>query len=154
MRTTMNRLAEFLGRRRRWVLAAWVVIVVLALPFASRQTEHLSGGGFDVPGSQSDQVSQALQSEFGSQADGISILLKAAPDASAAERAAAVSRVRAEVATIEELTLPPAAARQARRQLRRTGTAIVPLRSDLSSDQLIDSAGALPDDLYPGTAVR
>jgi RND superfamily putative drug exporter len=148
----MDRLAGFLGRRRRWVLAAWVIVVVLALPFASRQTEHLTGGGFDVPGSQSKQVSEALQSDFGSQANGITVLLKAAPGASAADRAAAVSRVRREVATLDKVTLPPAAALQARRQLQRSGTAILPLRSNLSSDELIDSAGTLREDLNPGSA--
>ena len=149
----MKRLAGLLGRRRRWVVAAWVLVVVLALPFAAKQTEHLTGGGFDVPGSQSQQVSEALQDEFGSQADGINVLLKAAPDASAAERAAAVGRVRVEVAKVDELTLPPADARRAGRELRRGGTAIIPLRSDQSSDQLIDSAATLREDIDPGAAV-
>ncbi|HEV7769660.1 MAG TPA: MMPL family transporter [Solirubrobacterales bacterium] len=152
MRAFTTRLAELLGRRRRWVIAAWVAIVVLALPFAAKQTEHLTGGGFDVPGSQSMTVSEALQDDFGTQADGIAVLLKAAPGASAAERAAAVDRIRKEVATIEEVTLPPAAARQAERQLRRNGVAILPLRSNQSSDQLIDSAATLREDLDPGTA--
>jgi uncharacterized membrane protein YdfJ with MMPL/SSD domain len=152
MRNGMNRLAGFLGRRRRWVVAAWVAIVVCALPFAARQTEHLTGGGFDVPGSQSLVVSEALQQHFGSQADGISVALKAAPDSSAAERAAAVGRVRREVATIEEVTLTPAAALQARRQLQRSGFALLPLRSSQSSDELIDSAATLREDLDLGTA--
>ncbi|HEU4599778.1 MAG TPA: hypothetical protein VFS26_08525, partial [Solirubrobacterales bacterium] len=66
----MSRLAGFLGRRRRWVLAAWALVVIVALPFASKQTDHLTGGGFDVPGSQSMEVSEAVQDRFGSQADG------------------------------------------------------------------------------------
>jgi uncharacterized membrane protein YdfJ with MMPL/SSD domain len=152
MRDGMNRLAGALGRRRRWVVAIWVAIVVCALPFAARQTEHLTGGGFDVPGSQSLAVSEAVQQDFGSQADGIGVVLKAAPGATAAERAAAVTRIRAEVATIDEVTMPPAAAARARRQLQRTGTAIVPLRSDQSSDELIDSATTLREDLDPGAA--
>src|SRR6476659_4047918 len=94
----MNRLAAVLGRRRRWVLGIWVAIVALALPFAMNQTDHLTGGGFDVPGSQSLAVSEALQQDFGAQADGIMVALKAAPDSSRADRAAAVSRVRREVA--------------------------------------------------------
>jgi uncharacterized membrane protein YdfJ with MMPL/SSD domain len=151
MRDAMDRLSGLLGRRRRWVLGAWVAIVVLALPFASRQTEHLTGGGFDVPGSQSKQVSDDLQSDFGSQADGISVLLKAAPGASAAQRAAAVARVRREVARLEGVTLPPAAARAGLARLQRGGTALVPLRSDRSSDELIDSASTLRGDLEPGT---
>ena len=66
--------------------ASGSLIVLCALPFAAKQTEHLTGGGFDVPGSQSKQVSEALQRDFGSQADGISVLLKAAPGAGAADR--------------------------------------------------------------------
>ncbi len=152
MRDAMNRLAGVLGRRRRWVLAAWVAIVVCALPFAWQQTDHLTGGGFDVPGSQSLAVSEALQKDFGTKADGIMVALKAAPGSSRADRVAAVGRVRREVATIDEVTLPPAAAAQGRRQLQRTGFALLALRSDQSSDELIDSARALRKDLDPGTA--
>jgi RND superfamily putative drug exporter len=152
MRDAMNRLAGVLGRRRRWVLAVWVAIVVAALPFAARQTEHLTGGGFDVPGSQSLAVSEALQKDFGAKADGIMVALKAASGSSRADRAAAVGRVRREVATIDEVALPLAAAAQGRRQLQRTGFAILALRSDQSSDELIDSAMTLREDLDPGTA--
>ena len=45
MRDVMRALAGWLGRRRRWVLATWIAIVVLALPFAAKQTDHLTGGG-------------------------------------------------------------------------------------------------------------
>jgi len=152
MRDAMNRLAQFLGRRRRWVLAAWVLIVVLALPFASKQTDHLTGGGFDVPGSQSMKVSESLQEDFGSQADGISVVLKAAPGATAGERDRAVARVRAQVATLDDITLPPAVAAGARRQLQQQDVVVVPLRSDLSSDELIDPAATLREDLNPGDA--
>ena len=151
MRDSMDRLAGFLGRRRRWVVGAWVLVVLLALPFAAKQTEHLTGGGFDVPGSQSVAVSEALQRDFGSQADGIAVVLKADPDASAAERAAAVARVRKEVAGIDEVTLTPAVARQALQQLRSADVAMLPLRSRQSSDELIDSATTLREDLDPGS---
>lgn len=153
MRDAMRALAQFLGRRRRWVIAAWVLIVVLALPFAARQTEHLIGGGFDVPGSQSIAVSEALQEDFGSQADGIAVVLKAEPEASAAERAAAVARLREEVAALDDVVLPGAVAAQAQRQLRGSDVALAPLRSNLSSDELIDSASTLREGLDPGAAV-
>jgi uncharacterized membrane protein YdfJ with MMPL/SSD domain len=152
MRDAMDRLAQFLGRRRRWVFAAWVLIVVLALPFASKQTDHLTGGGFDVPGSQSMKVSESLQEDFGSQADGIAVVLKADPGATAGERDAAVARVRSQVATLDQVTLPPAAAAGARRQLQTQDVVVVPLRSDLSSDELIDPAATLREDLGPGDA--
>ncbi|HET9153274.1 MAG TPA: MMPL family transporter [Solirubrobacterales bacterium] len=154
MKDAMDRLAQFLGRRRRWVVAAWVLIVLLALPFASKQTENLTGGGFDVPGSQSMKVSEAVQDRFGSQADGIAVVLKAAPGATAAERDAAVARVRKDVATLEDVTLPPAAAAGARRQLRQGEVALVPLRSDLTSDELIDPPKTLREDVNPGEAAH
>jgi RND superfamily putative drug exporter len=152
MKDAMTRLAQLLGRRRRWVVAAWVLIVLLALPFASKQTEHLTGGGFDVPGSQSMKVSEAVQEQFGSQADGISVVLKAAPGASAAERDAAVARVRKEVATLDDVVLPPQVAVAARLQLGQKDVVLVSLRSDLTSDQLIDPAKTLREDLGPGEA--
>ncbi len=152
MRGAMEGLAGFLGRRRRWVLAAWLVLVIAALPFAAKQTEHLSGGGFDVPGSQSKQVSEALQEEFGAKSDGISVLLQAEPGASAAQRQAAIARVRAEVAQLDEVELAPAAAVAAGRQLAAGETAILPLRSQRSADELIDSATDLREGLDPGSA--
>ncbi|HEX3733944.1 MAG TPA: MMPL family transporter [Solirubrobacterales bacterium] len=148
----MNRLAAVLGRRRRWVVAVWAAIVLCALPFAAKQTDHLTGGGFDVPGSQSMKVSEALQNEFGSQSNGISVALQAETGAGGAERVAAIGRVRREVATIDGVTLSPTAVRQARRQLQRTGFALLPLSSDRSPDELIDSASTLREDLDPGTA--
>jgi RND superfamily putative drug exporter len=148
----MDKLAGLLGRRRRWVLAAWLLIVLAALPFAARQTDHLTGGGFDVPGSQSKAVGDALQEEFGSKANGISVLLKAEPGSTAAQDEAAVARVRREVAGLEGVTLPAATAAAARRRLEETGTAFLPLRSDRSADELIDSATTLREGLDPGAA--
>ena len=153
MRGLMNKLAGFLGRRRRWVLAAWLVIVVAALPFAAKQTDHLTGGGFDVPGSQSKAVGDALQREFGSQADGISVLLKAAPGSTAAAGEAAIGRVRHAVGQLEGVTLPAATAAAARTQLDAKGMAVLPLRSDRSADELIDSATTLREGLDPGSTI-
>ena len=152
MREPMNRLAGFLGRRRRWVLAAWILVLALALPLAAKQTDHLTGGGFDVPGSQSKAVGNALEGEFGGDANGIVVLLRAAPDAGRSERAAAIGRVRRTVAAVDGLTLPPSAARQGAAQLGAKGVAMLPLRSNLSSDELIDPAGTLREELDPGAA--
>ena len=153
MREPMSRLAGFLGRRRRWVLAGWIVVLFLALPFASRQTEHLTGGGFDVPGSQSKAVSESLQSKFGGDSDGIAILLEATPGAGPAAVGTAIDRVRGSLAGIEDVTLPPATARRAAAELRGGGgVAMLPLRSGLSGDELIDAAASLREDLDLGTA--
>jgi RND superfamily putative drug exporter len=152
MRDFMVKLAAFLGRRRRWVLFAWIAVVALALPLASHQTDHLTGGGFDVPGSQSKAVSDALQRDFGSKTGGITVLLRADASAGRAARVAAVDRVRRAVSGLDEVTLPAGVARRAELALRRTGTAMLPLDSEQSADRQTDSAGTLREDLDPGTA--
>ena len=152
MREFMVKLAGVLGRRRRWVLAGWVIVVLLARPLALRQTEHLTGGGFDVPGSQSKAVSDALESSFGDSAGNVAVLLQAEAGSGPAARAAAVARVRRSVARIDDVSLSPAAARRAELALRRTGTAMLPLASELSSDRQIDAATTLREDLDPGTS--
>jgi RND superfamily putative drug exporter len=151
MRDSMTKLAGFLGRRRRLVLIAWIATLAFALPIASHQTDHLTGGGFDVPGSQSKAVSDSLERSFAGSANGIGVLLKAEPGSTSAQRAAAVRRVRRAVAGLDRVTLSPAVARRAELQLQRTGIAMLPLRSDRSSDLLIDSATDLRSDLDPGT---
>jgi uncharacterized membrane protein YdfJ with MMPL/SSD domain len=154
MRDFMVQLSGFLGRRRRWVLGAWIVVLAVALPFASHQTDHLTGGGFDVPGSESKAVSDSLQNDFSAKTGGIAILLQAERSAGPAARAAAVGRVRRAVASLDEVALPPAAARRAELALRRTGTAVLPLHSEQSSDRQIDSAATLREDLDPGTVTN
>ncbi len=152
MRDFMVQLAGFLGRRRRWVLFAWIAVLAVALPLASHQTDHLTGGGFDVPGSESKAVSDALENDFSAKTGGIVVLLQAERRAGTAARAAAVDRVRRAVAGLDEVHLPPATVRRAELALRRTGTAMLPLRSEQSSDRQIDSATTLREDLDPGTA--
>ena len=56
----MLRLHDFLARHRRFVLAAWLIVLVASAPFAARQTENLTSGGFLVPGSGSEKVDEAL----------------------------------------------------------------------------------------------
>jgi uncharacterized membrane protein YdfJ with MMPL/SSD domain len=148
----MGRLAGLVGRRCRWVLAAWLLVLVLALPLASRQTDHLTGGGFDVPGSQSNAVNDALEEDFGGEAAGIAVLLRSAPGAGAAAQSAAVGRVRRAVAGIDRVALPPLTARRAELALRRQRVAMLPLGSDLGSDELIDAATTLRGELDPGAA--
>jgi RND superfamily putative drug exporter len=154
MRDFMIRLAGFLGRRRRWVLAAWIAVVAVALPIASHQTDHLTGGGFDVPGTQSKAVSDSLEKDFSDETGGIAVVLKAEEGADRAARVAAVARVRHAVAGLNKVTLPPATARRAEVAVRRTGTAMLALHSEKSSDRQIDSAAELREDLDPGTAVN
>jgi uncharacterized membrane protein YdfJ with MMPL/SSD domain len=152
MRNGMNRLAGVLGRRRRWVVAIWLLIVVCAAPFAKNQTDHLTGGGFDVPGSQSQAVSDSMQGVFAKQASGVAVLLRAEPGADAAARIAAVDRVRREVAKVDGISLAPAVARRGEVQLQRGERTLMPLSSAVAPDELIDPAVDLREALDPGAA--
>jgi RND superfamily putative drug exporter len=153
MRDFMVKLAGFLGRRRRWVLAGWVVVVAIALPISMHQTDHLTGGGFDVPGSESKAVSDSLKSDFGDESGNMAVLLQAEPGADRAQRAAAIDRVDHAVAGLDEVSLPAATVRRAELALQRSDTAMLPLFSEKSSDRQIDSAAELREDLEPGAAV-
>ncbi len=152
MHDFMVKLAGFLGRRRHLVLFAWIGVVALALPFAMNQTDHLTGGGFDVPGSESKAVSDSLQRDFAQETGGITVLLRAESGAGAAAEAAAIGRVRRAVAGLDETTLPASAVLRAEVALRRTGSALLPLRSEQSADRQTDSATILREDLDLGVA--
>ncbi|HEY5709434.1 MAG TPA: MMPL family transporter [Solirubrobacterales bacterium] len=152
MHDFMVKLAGFLGRRRRLVLLTWIAVVALALPFAMNQTDHLTGGGFDVPGSESKAVSDSLQRDFAEETGGITVLLRAEPGAGAAAGSAAIGRVRRAVAGLDETTLPVSAVRRAEASLRSTGSALLPLRSEQSADRQTDSATILREDLDLGVA--
>jgi RND superfamily putative drug exporter len=54
-------LHEWVGRHRVVVLVVWVALVAAAVPFALKQSEHLTGGGFAVPGSASERVETEVQ---------------------------------------------------------------------------------------------
>ena len=47
------------------MLIVWVLILLASLPFAMRQTENLTSGGFTVPGSGSDAVDRGLTASTG-----------------------------------------------------------------------------------------
>src|SRR6266540_3008397 len=63
-RTRFYRLGGFAYRRRWLLLVVWLVLLVLAFPFVAKLSDRLSQGGFEVPGSQSDRVRQALKEDF------------------------------------------------------------------------------------------
>ena len=82
-------------RRRRWFVAAWIVLLLVALPFSGKAQGVLSSGGFDVPGSQSEKVIDYLNSQPGGGAYAFTFLI-AAPTAQQA--AAREAQLRSEVA--------------------------------------------------------
>ena len=62
---------------------------MLSVPFASQQTKHLSGGGFEVPGAGSDVVDKEISRFKGQSTEPLGIVLQA----KGGDIAAAVDRV-------------------------------------------------------------
>src|SRR5205814_5351181 len=58
------RVGAFSYRRRRRVLLVWVVVLFAAFPAVKSLSNNLSQGGFEVPGSQSDQVKHDIDTVF------------------------------------------------------------------------------------------
>src|SRR3954454_3744177 len=138
----MVSLSQFLTRRRWWVVGAWLAIVAFAAPLAAKQTEHLSGGGFDVPGSQSQAVETALTKRFAStEAGRIAVVLQPAPGITDQQAATAVQRAQSQVAPAgDDARISPTAAAQGRAQLAASKPAIVPVQASGTSDELVNTA--------------
>jgi len=148
----MDRLAGFLERRRRLVLAAWLLVLVAALPFAAKQTDHLTSGGFEVPGSQSQVVSENIHRFEGAQRDNLAVVLARRPGSDAAAARAHVDRVGRIAGELPHVALKPEAAALAKRQARSASITVVPLTVEGDRDQAADMAVDFRDEL--GTAVR
>src|SRR5688572_3769370 len=110
----MVRLHNFLSRHRRFVLVAWLAVLLAAAPFASRQTEHLTSGGFLVPGSGSEKVDQALSDFEGAQRETLAVVLAQREGATAAAIRAEIDRVDRIAGEVDHTELTPAAAREAK----------------------------------------
>src|SRR6476619_8106704 len=95
MERLILRSAAVCTRRPWWVVAIWIVLLAAALPFSGKAQGVLSSGGFDVPGSQSQQAIDYLNNQPGRGAYSFSFLVDA-PTAAAAR--ARVAQVRARVA--------------------------------------------------------
>ena len=70
----LARLALAVTRRRRTVVVVWVALLVAGGWFALHQTDHLSGGGWEVAGSESVRVGSMLKEFPGATAPAIDAL--------------------------------------------------------------------------------
>jgi uncharacterized membrane protein YdfJ with MMPL/SSD domain len=150
VQTVMLRLDALIRRRRRLFLATWALIVLAALPFAARQADHLTGGGFDVPGSQSVAVQQSVARDFEQvQATTLAAVLVPRERTTTAELRAALARVDTAAAAVDDVALAPAARAAALRELAADGprTLVVPLRTTVTDSDAIDVAVDLREQL-------
>ena len=150
MQSAMDRLSNFLERRRLVVLAAWIVLLIAAVPFASRQTEHLSSGGFQVPASESEVVDRNLERFEGAQREHLAVVLAKLEGATPAAVRREVERVERIAGELPHAEVAPAAADRAARQAGDASITVVPLTVDGDQDELADLAVDLRDELGTG----
>jgi RND superfamily putative drug exporter len=68
------RLGQTMIRLRWWVIGAWVIVVLLSLPFAPRVASALAPGGFSSPDMESQQAIDALQSGLHTSFNGVTVI--------------------------------------------------------------------------------
>jgi uncharacterized membrane protein YdfJ with MMPL/SSD domain len=154
MQAAMDRLAGFLERRRWVVLGAWVLLLVAAVPFASRQTDHLTSGGFSAPGSGSNKVDRALDRFEDAKRGSLAVVLAQRPGASAADVGAAVERADRAAARVPHVELSRAAEERAKRQAGSTPIVVAPLEVRGDENQIADAASELRDAVGAGHGAR
>jgi RND superfamily putative drug exporter len=142
----MNRLSGFVRGRRKLVFGIWIGLLVLSVPFASQQTKHLSGGGFEVPGAGSDQVDKEIARFKGQSTEPLGVLLQA----KGGEFGPAIDRVQAAAAKVDDVELTPEAAEQAKQATPKDGVIVFPLAVTGTRDDVLKAAVDLREELKVG----
>jgi uncharacterized membrane protein YdfJ with MMPL/SSD domain len=147
-------LASWVSRHRRGVVGAWIVLVVAGSYFSLHQGDRLSGGGWTIPGSQSQKTDTALAHFPAYDGDPFAVLIDArSPDAARA----ALVRVRAVVSRYPYLHAagPPQRFRDGNAVLvpyRLTGKDEVDFGTTLRKAVVSDAGGAKTRVLGDGAA--
>ena len=149
MQSAMLRLDALLRRRKRVVLALWAVALLVAVPFAMRQSEDLSSGGFGVPGSHSAAVDAALERFPGAEGAQLAAALIPQPGATPEQVEAAVARLAGTAGATADVELAAGARSAAERAAGSGRPVIVPLEVAVSEDE----ATAVAADLRKALAV-
>ena len=141
MQRAMDRLSRFVRRRRRLVLALWGVLLLASLPFASRQTENLTGGGFEVPGTGSVAVEEQIERFEGASSETLAVVLTGAGPG------ADFDRVRDAVAAVDGVALATDAGPA------DGDVVLLPLEFEGNRDEALDAAKELREELQVGEVV-
>jgi RND superfamily putative drug exporter len=145
MRGAMNKLSRLVARRRWVVLGIWLVLLVGSLPFMARQTEHLTAGGFEAPGSGSLAVADALARFPGVHSQTLALVF----DNPSRDKEAAWDSIDAAVTKIEgvpHISVPPRSLEYAGSQSANE-TVLLPLTVDGKADVAVDAAVTLRKEL-------
>ncbi|HYF27536.1 MAG TPA: MMPL family transporter [Baekduia sp.] len=148
LQQAMVRLDRLVRRRRRTVLALWLVALVAAVPFAMRQSENLTGGGYGVPGSQSQAVRDQVERNFSRDARAtMAAVVVPGRAATPAEIRDAIGRVDAAARAEAHVALRPADRAAAISRSGRGETLVMPLAVDVDDQDAIAVATGLRERL-------
>jgi uncharacterized membrane protein YdfJ with MMPL/SSD domain len=138
------RLLNRLNRHPRIVLVVWATVVAVALPFATHQSDHLTLGGYEVPGSQSARVNATLGLDFPriSRAN-LAVLLWPRPGATSAAINVDIHRVEVALHHLSGVELTKQASEQARFAAGLVGPIIIPLQVTATEYRAPDSVQQL-----------
>jgi RND superfamily putative drug exporter len=139
-----------LERHGRPVVVLWLLVVAVSVPLALRQSEDLTGSGFDVPGSGSNEVRRAVERDFpdADQAQ-LAAVLVAQDDARPGELTAAVDRLETELASVPTVRVP-AGAKELGLRTAASGVVVVSLSARIGEEQAPDVASHVRDALDVG----
>jgi len=130
--------------RPRAVVAAWLALLALAVPFAMRQSTRLSAGGYAIPGSQSSRVEATLKREFPEvNRPTLTILLWPRSGATASNLTAAIMRVERQVRGVSDVTVPRQSRELAAFASGLVEPIIIPLQVHTSEDHTQEVAEVL-----------
>ena len=107
MGRALVRISQLAARHRKAFVLAWVVLLVLALPFAGRAQSKLSNGGFEVPGAESQRNVAYFENLPRYGAEPFTFLVSAPTPQAAAARLAEVRRQALTVDGRIRFTTPP-----------------------------------------------
>jgi RND superfamily putative drug exporter len=137
----MMRLSSYLRRYRWAVFATWLLLLVPSIYLAMNQSGNLTGGGFEVEGSQSLHVQRELEQHFPDQgASPLALVAAPRADASFDDMTAAVNqldRIAAEVPAVKVVPNPQQAPPQPDRPY------VVTLQLDFNNTGAVDVAKQL-----------
>ncbi len=124
----VNRLVRRVAHLPRLLLILGLVVIGAALPFAAKQSRHLTLGGYAVPASQSAQVEETLARSYPqiSRAD-LAVLLWAKHGATSGELETAITHVEHGLQGIRGITISPGASEEARFAAGLVGPIVIPL---------------------------
>jgi uncharacterized membrane protein YdfJ with MMPL/SSD domain len=152
MQRAMDRLTSFLERRRWVVLGTWIVLLIASLPFMMRQTEHLTSGGFSIPGSGSEAVDKGLVDFSLAQREALSVVVARRPGTDAADVRRELRRVDRLVDAMPLTAIAPGSLARAEADAAKSPVAIAAIQTGGDMNDIAEVAADLRKELGIGEA--